>query len=162
MTGNFRLCAGAVVFNKKGQILLCSRIDTKSDAWQFPQGGIEANEMPLEAAKRELMEETSIVSVIPVCSDTNPKRYFFTDEIREKFRHRGIFNDGQDVYFTLFYFTGEENEINLKTKIPEFRKYIWSDFDFAIKNIVSFKKDVYVEIAQKFVPLIGQYLDNLS
>ena len=162
MTGIFRPCAGAVVFNKLGQVLLCSRNDTRADAWQFPQGGIEANETPLEAAKRELMEETSVISVTPIYSDTEPKRYFFTDEIKDKFRRRGIFNDGQDIYFTLFYFTGKDDEINLKTTMPEFKKYMWSNFDFAVKNIVSFKKDVYTETAKKFVPIIRQYLDNLS
>lgn len=162
MLKKFRPCAGAIVFNDKGQLLLCNRIDTLSDAWQFPQGGIEKNETPLEAAKRELMEETNVTSVIPVYSDTEPRRYFFPKEIKDKFSERGIFNDGQDIYFTLFYFCGKNEEINLETKEPEFRQYMWDSFDFAIKNIISFKKDVYIAVAKKFEPIIGQYLKNLS
>ena len=53
MSKKFRLCAAAVVFNQEGKILLGNRIETTEDAWQFPQGGIEAQETPAEAAKRE-------------------------------------------------------------------------------------------------------------
>ena len=162
MTGKFRPCAGAIVFNKKGQVLLCNRNDTKSDAWQFPQGGIEKNEKPQEAAKRELFEETSIVSVVSVCTDEKPQKYEFTDEIKSNFKKRGIFNIGQEISFTLFYFIGNDDEINLQTASPEFKEYKWSDFDFAVKNIVSFKKDVYLAAKEKFVPIIRQYLENLS
>ena len=162
MLKKFRPCAGAVVFNKYGCILLCNRNDTRSDAWQFPQGGIESNETALEAAKRELFEETSIVSVDPVYTDNESKKYEFTEDIKSNFRKRGIFNDGQDICFTLFYFYGEDNEINLNTKQPEFREYKWSNFEFAVENIVDFKKDVYSATAQKFEPIIRQYLEKLS
>lgn len=162
MIEKFRPCAGAIVFNKNSQVLLCSRNDTRSDAWQFPQGGIEKDEKPEEAAKRELFEETSIASVVLVCTDEKPQRYEFTSEIKNKFKQRGILCDGQDIYFSLFYFCGEEDEINVKTAQPEFNKYKWSDFDFAVKNVITFKKDVYLTATEKFAPIIRQYLEKLS
>lgn len=162
MTGKFRPCAGAIVFNKKGQILLCSRKDTTSDAWQFPQGGIEKNETPKEAAKRELFEETSVSSIISIYTDEKPQKYEFTNEIKDLLIQRGIFNIGQEIYFTLFYFYGDDSEIHVKTKQPEFKDYMWSDFDFAVKNIIPFKRDVYSAAAQKFEPIIRQYLEKLS
>lgn len=162
MTGKFRPCAGAIVFNKKGQILLCNRNDTESEAWQFPQGGIEKNEKPEEAAKRELFEETSVVSVVWVCTDEKPQKYEFTNDIKNKFKQRGIFCDGQEIYFTLFFFCGEDSEINTKTKQPEFKEYKWSDFDFAVKSIIPFKKDVYLAAQKNFTPIIRQYLEKLS
>ena len=61
MSKHFRPCAGAIVFNKDGKVFLGSRIETANDSWQFPQGGIEAGEIPAEAACRELYEETGKV-----------------------------------------------------------------------------------------------------
>lgn len=160
MTKHFRPCAGAVVFNREGLVFLGNRIDTKEDAWQFPQGGIEQGESPACAARRELLEETNITSVQLIYVDEEPFRYEFTDDIKEKFRQRQIFNDGQDIYFALFFFDGKSEEINVKTDHPEFRDYQWKTFDFAIENIINFKKDVYKAVAKRFLPKIEQYLHH--
>lgn len=162
MNKKFRRCAGAVVFNAEGKVLLGNRIECKASAWQFPQGGIETGESPEEAAKRELFEETSVSSVKLVYTTKTPIRYEFTDEIKNNFRKRGIFNDGQDIYFSLFYFEGQDSEINVQTKIPEFKEYIWADFTFAVENIVAFKKEAYLTIKDKFTAEIRRYLDTLS
>jgi len=162
MQKNFRLCAGAVVFNEKGQVLLCNRNDTKNDAWQFPQGGIEKNESTQIAAERELFEETSIVSVDCIYTMKKPLRYEFPIAIKQNFNKRGILCDGQDIYFSLFYFKGNESEIDVFTSQPEFKEYQWQDFSFAVDNIVDFKKQVYLSIQKEFEPLIKQYLNNLS
>jgi len=153
----YRKCAGAVVFNKNGQVFLGNRIGFEN-AWQFPQGGVEENENYIEAAKRELFEETGIKSVEFVCVDEKPIRYEFTEEIKQKFKKKGIYNDGQEICFSLFYFNGSENEINLNGFSPEFSLYKWESFDFAIENIVEFKKDAYKLISEKFSPIIRQYL----
>lgn len=158
----YRLCAAAVVFNKEGKVLLGNRIDTTDKAWQFPQGGIEKGETPKDAAKRELFEETGIVSVKTIYTDVAPLRYDFPKDIKEKFRHKNINTDGQDVFFSLFYFEGKDNEINLNTATPEFCEYTWEDFDFAVKHIVDFKKEVYQKAFQKLTPLIEQYINTIS
>lgn len=158
----FRLCAGAVVFNREGKVLLGNRIDTEDDSWQFPQGGIESGETPEEASRRELFEETGVTSVATVCTDAKPSRYEFSEGIKTNLRKRGIFNDGQDIFFSLFYFTGKESEINVKTAFPEFKGYIWESLDFATANIIEFKKNIYVSAASRFAPLIKRYIENLS
>lgn len=58
----YRPCVGLMVANDAGQIFVGQRIDTKVEAWQMPQGGIDPGEEPLEAALRELWEETGIVA----------------------------------------------------------------------------------------------------
>ena len=55
-----RIGVGAIVLNKKNQVFVGKRIDNPGNSWQMPQGGVDKNENFLEAAKRELEEETSI------------------------------------------------------------------------------------------------------
>ena len=109
----FRPNAAAVVFRQDKKVLMCRRIFPKTDGWQFPQGGIEAGETAQEAALRELKEETSVHSVTAVKTLDYPLRYEFPEEVKAKFRTRGIFNDGQEQYWSLFYFyrTGRRDQL---------------------------------------------------
>lgn len=162
MNGNFRPCAGAIVFNNEGKVLLGNRIDVNIASWQFPQGGIELNETPKEAAKRELFEETSITSVQLIDISEKPLRYVFPKEIKDNFLKRGIHSDGQEIYFALFYFEGKEDEICAQTDFPEFKELKWCTIDFALENIVEFKKNVYKTIIKHVKPIIKQYVSKLS
>ena len=162
MPQQYRQCASAIVFNQKGLILLGNRIDTTDDAWQFSQGGIEQGETPVVAAKRELFEEMSVTSVTPIYSDSKPFRYEFPDEVKNAFHKKGIMTSGQDIYFSLFYFNGKEDEINIHTQNPEFKAYRWDTLDFAVQNIVDFKKGAYGYAAKLAFPLICQYLERLT
>ena len=58
-----RLGVGIVLLNKENKVFVGKRIDNPTNHWQMPQGGVEINENFLQAAKRELEEETSIKSV---------------------------------------------------------------------------------------------------
>jgi len=162
MSKKYRLCAAAVVFNSNGKVFLGNRIDTPDEAWQFPQGGIEDGETPETAARRELFEEAGIVSIKTVFSADAFLRYEFPQAVKDNFKKKGIYSDGQDVFFSLFFFNGKDNEINLTATSPEFCEYRWSDFDFAVENIVSFKKEVYEAAAKQLKPLIKQYIDSIS
>ena len=151
----YRKCAAAVLFNDSGRVLVCARKDLQHDDWQFPQGGVEAGETAVDAARRELYEETSVRSVQFVTAMEEGMRYTFPDFILEKRKKRGIYNPGQDLYWSLFRFVGEESEINLDTAEPEFRKYEWVTLDEAVKRAVDFKKDAYKKMAAAFKPFIG-------
>ena len=157
MTEYYRPNAGIVVFNRERKVLLCQRNDI-AGAWQFPQGGIEKGEMPLQAALRELKEETSITSVIPVKTLTKPARYRFTPEIIVSMQQRGFNNVGQDMYWSLVFYTGDDNEINLQTESPEFSSYHWGTLEEAYQLIAEFKKTAYAVAVQEFAPIIAQYI----
>jgi len=156
MAEYYRLNAGIVVFNKARRVLLCKRNDVK-DSWQFPQGGIDEGETPKEAAFRELREETSLTDVTWVTTLTEPARYRFTPEIIASMQKRGYHNVGQDMYWSLFYFDGSDDKINLDTENPEFDEFCWTTLEEAYNLVVDFKKPAYHMAVNKFTKLIEQY-----
>jgi len=144
MSEKYRKCVGIVVCNKKRQVLLCERNDI-SGQWQFPQGGVEKAETLSEAARRELREETSIVSVKELAVLEGPFRYDFPVAVKTKFGRAG-----QEMSWVFFEFLGEEDEINLNTDNPEFDNWKWADVDVALDKIVEFKFDVYKKAVDFF------------
>lgn len=149
MENLYRRCVGTVVFCK-GKVLLCERLDTPG-AWQFPQGGAEPGEDTETTARRELREETSIISVKTEVVIDTPLRYDFPPEVKKKSKWQYA---GQEMRWVLFRFCGDEKEINLATENPEFSRYAWEDIDEAVKRIVDFKKNVYTEAVKIFKPLV--------
>ena len=149
MENLYRRCVGTIVFYK-GKVLLCERLDTPG-AWQFPQGGAEPGEDTETTARRELREETSIISVKTEAVIDTPLRYDFPPEVKKKSKWQYA---GQEMRWVLFRFCGDEKEINLATENPEFSRYAWEDIDEAVKRIVDFKKNVYTEAVRIFKPLV--------
>lgn len=156
MPESYRRNAGIVVFNRNRQVLLCRRNDNV-DAWQFPQGGIEPGETVEQAALRELKEETSLHNVILVKSLTAPARYTFPPQILASVKKRGFKNLGQDIYWSLVYFGGDDAEIDLQTSEPEFSAYQWSDFATACALIIDFKKTAYLAARDAFETIINNF-----
>lgn len=148
----YRKNVGIVVFRHDLKVLVCARADKKDFKWQFPQGGIEEDEDIVEAAKRELFEETGITSVELIAKLPHslkydfPKALFYKDK---RFR-------GQEQQWVLFYFFGNDSEIDFfkNPKEIEFKAFEWVEPDEAPKRIVKFKKDVYLQVIDNFKPLI--------
>ena len=154
----YRQCASIVLFNDEGKVLLCARSDQKDFAWQFVQGGIEKGETPEIAALRELKEETSVTSADIILSLNEPMSYDFPPDIIQKFALKGNKFVGQNIYFVLAHFKGNDSEINLATKTPEFKAYKWADISQAPKGIVCFKREVYLKACALFAPYIDAYI----
>lgn len=157
MTETYRLNAGVVVFNRNRKVLLCRRSDEVEDAWQFPQGGIEKGELPQQAAARELQEETSIKSVKWVKTLTEPVKYRFPPDVFAFTRSLGWQHVGQNMYLSLFYFYGDDAEINLDTPGQEFNAFRWGTLQEAYDLIVDFKKPVYAVAQKEFEDVIAQF-----
>ena len=138
---------GIVVLNKNNKIFVAKRIDNPKNYWQMPQGGVNQGEDFLKAAFRELEEETSITSVELIKEVEGTTVYELPDNLlgiiwKGKYK-------GQKQKWFLMKFTGEEKEINIKTKNPEFLDWKWINLDQITEVVVNFKLQVYKELKKK-------------
>jgi len=144
---------GIVVLNKENRIFVAKRIDNPKNFWQMPQGGIDKNENYYEAALRELKEETSIINVELIKEIDKKYTYILPDNLigiiwKGKFK-------GQVQKWFVMRFIGNESEININTKNPEFLDWKWIDVDDLPKIAVSFKLDVYKNIKNEIKKILN-------
>ena len=145
----YRLGVGLVIINDQREIFTGRRLDN-TKAWQMPQGGIDNNEIPLEAAYREMYEETGIrKSKVTLLKQTKTwYRYDLPQEIQNKF-WGGKFR-GQSQKWFLFKFIGTEFDINIETKDQEFSDWKWSKKTEMLDSIVPFKRSLYQSVLKDF------------
>ena len=144
---------GVILLNSENKVFVARRIDNPKDFWQMPQGGVDKNEDFLTAALRELKEETSIENVELIKELDGTTTYELPDNLlgiiwKGKYR-------GQEQKWFLMRFKGNENEINLKTKHPEFLDWQWIELDKITKYVVNFKLDIYEIIKNKVKKIIN-------
>ena len=144
---------GIVVLNKNNKIFVAKRIYNPKNYWQMPQGGVNQGEDFLKAAFRELEEETSIKSVKLIKELDGTITYELPDRLlgiiwKGKYK-------GQKQKWFLMKFTGEEKEINIQTKNPEFLEWKWIDLDQITDVVVDFKLHVYQELKEKIKKIIN-------
>ena len=139
-----RIGVGVIVLNDENKVFVGKRKDNPVDKWQMPQGGVDKNENFLSAMKRELYEETSIKS-IKVLKELDGLFEYELPQNLLGIIWKGRFR-GQKQKWFIARFIGKNNEINVKTKKPEFIEWKWIKMDELPKVIVDFKKDVYEKI----------------
>lgn len=145
----YRRGVGMIVVNQDRQIFVAQRSDIENDTWQMPQGGMEEDETILEAALRELKEETSITSVEFV-SESDNWLYYDVPEFLIPGFWSGKYR-GQKQKWLLFKFIGSDTEIDVHNcSDPEFSSWKWTNVDSLIKLIIPFKKQLYESILQEF------------
>jgi len=135
---------GIIVLNKNNEVFVGKRKDNPIDKWQMPQGGIDNNETPLDAMKRELTEETSITKIKILKEIENWLEYELPQNLLGKI-WKGKFRGQRQKWF-IVKFLGNENEINLNTKHPEFIEWKWINYKLLPEVIVDFKKEVYLKL----------------
>ena len=133
-----RLGVGIILLNKDNEVFVGKRKDNPIDKWQMPQGGIDNNEEPLDAMKRELKEETSIINIKILKEINNWLEYELPSHLLGKI-WRGKYR-GQTQKWFIVRFIGKDEEINLKTKKPEFIEWKWISYRLLTDVIVDFKK----------------------
>ena len=150
----YRLGVGVMLLNREGKVFVGARIDNPEDAWQMPQGGIDADEEPWPAALRELEEETGVgpalVEKVAECPEA--LRYDLPEEWRP--RLWGGQSKGQVQHWFLVRFTGSDSDVNIATAHPEFRAWQWVEPDRLPDLIVPFKRALYERLLADFGPLL--------
>ena len=138
---------GIILLNNKNKVFVAKRIDNPKNFWQMPQGGVDENEDYLNAAFRELKEETSIKNVHLIKEIDEMTTYELPRHLvgiiwRGKYR-------GQKQKWFLMKFRGKESEINLNTNHPEFLEWKWIDINQITDVVVEFKLNVYKKIQEE-------------
>lgn len=155
----YRPCVGVMVLNHEGLVWTGRRLsdgNSESDGspqlWQMPQGGIDKNEDPLKAARRELYEETGICSVSLIAEAPGWIKYDLPEHLigiglKGKYR-------GQKQRWFAFKFEGDESEIAIDPPPgghdAEFDAWAWKPLAELPSLIVPFKRPAYEKVVEAF------------
>ena len=142
-----RIGVGIIVLNNQNQVFVGKRKDNPGDKWQMPQGGVDKGESYIDAMKRELFEETSIINIKILKEVDRIYEYELPDNLvgiiwKGKFR-------GQKQKWFITKFLGNDSEINLNTKHQEFVDWKWIEPKLLPEVIVNFKKNLYLNLLKE-------------
>ena len=148
-----RIGVGIILLNNKNLVFVGKRKDNPGDKWQMPQGGVDDGEDFITAMKRELHEETSIKKIKIIKEIKQMYEYELPERLigiiwKGKFR-------GQSQKWFITKFMGNDNEIDLNTKHPEFIEWKWININLLPKVIVEFKKNLYLRLLKEIKLVIG-------
>ena len=158
----YRACAGVALFNRDGKVWIGRRIDHPEDdpkAWQMPQGGIDKGEEPVDAAIRELFEETNVASISLLTAAPDWVQYDLPDAalgvaLKGKYR-------GQRQQWFAVLFEGTDDEIDVANPgggghRAEFSTWRWEDLEKLPELVVPFKREVYETLVAYFRDIPGK------
>jgi putative (di)nucleoside polyphosphate hydrolase len=155
----YRLCVGVALFNRDGKVWVGRRSDEDAEGegkghwWQMPQGGLDDGEDPLEAARRELYEETSVAHASLIAEAPDWLAYDLPAELVPTSwngRYRG-----QKQRWFAFRFDGPDSEIDVLAPgggkhQAEFTEWRWEALERLPALIVPFKRGVYEQVIRAF------------
>lgn len=142
----YRRGVGIMLLSERNRVFVGQRADTREDAWQMPQGGIDDDEEPREAAFRELREEIGTDNAQVVAESKTWLRYDLPPELRERWKNRWR---GQQQKWFVMRFQGNDSDINVATEHPEFTAWKWVPAGELVDIIVSFKRRLYLDLLQE-------------
>ena len=146
----YRPGVGLMLLNAANQVWVGQRLDSKLEAWQMPQGGLDPGEEALEGALRELEEETGIGSHLVQILARCPREltYDLPEDLIGKVWKKPW--RGQRQTWFAGRFLGRDEDVNIATPHPEFRAWKWADPAELPKLIVPFKQKLYADIVEAF------------
>jgi len=157
----YRPCAGIMLLNREGLVFIGRRIAPARDlvpahVWQMPQGGIDEGEDPYDAARRELREETNVVTASLLAAAPDWYSYDVPGGMKRK-EGRKAFKGQRQKWFALR-FEGEEQEIDVAHPDggthAEFDAWRWEKLDRLPDLVVPFKRPIYEKLVEVFRPLV--------
>lgn len=146
----YRSGVGIMIIDQQKRIFVGKRIDNHSDAWQMPQGGLDAGETEDEALLREMKEETGISSHEVKILSQSSKHYYYNLPYKLQKKFWGGKYLGQKQRWYLIEFCGDEKNIDVATEDPEFSEWKWISKENLLGAIVAFKRDLYEEVMKEF------------
>ncbi|MFT6579604.1 MAG: RNA pyrophosphohydrolase [Alphaproteobacteria bacterium] len=150
-TRPYRPCVGIMLLNNEGLVFVGNRIDTPGAHWQMPQGGIDPDEAPSDAAMRELHEETGITNAEIIAQTDRLFRYDLPVALSQRV-WGGRFR-GQEQHWFAIRFLGDDSEIRLDIHKPEFSEWRWMSVKELPDHIVPFKRPIYEDVILTFAHL---------
>lgn len=157
----YRPCVGIMLLNREGLVWIGRRFDegqvehvAPGHEWQMPQGGIDAGEEPIAAARRELYEETNVRSATLI--GEAPEWYTYDiprSVVGERWKHKWR---GQMQKWFAFRFEGDDSEIDIvhpPEGEQEFGEWRWERMERLPDLIIPFKRPVYEQVCSVFAPL---------
>ncbi|MEC7245656.1 MAG: RNA pyrophosphohydrolase [Pseudomonadota bacterium] len=148
----YRPCVGIMLINDNGHIFGGQRIDNRAEAWQMPQGGIDAGEDVETACFREMREEigTNKADILSI----HPEWLNYDIPLPLADRLWGGSYRGQSQKWVALRYTGQDSDINIATEQPEFFSWQWMSPADLIQLAVPFKRPVYEDIMTQFAQYI--------
>jgi putative (di)nucleoside polyphosphate hydrolase len=147
----YRRGVGIVLIDRRGLVFVGSRSDARN-AWQMPQGGIDAGEEPVDAAWRELWEEAGTRKARLLAETPGWLTYDLPPDIAGRIwggRYRG-----QEQKWFAMRFAGRDEDIDLDAHHTEFRAWRWASPGEVLAEIVPFKRKVYQSVLATFAPYL--------
>jgi putative (di)nucleoside polyphosphate hydrolase len=144
---------GIILLNKENKVFVAKRIDNPKNFWQMPQGGVDDGEDYLAAAYRELEEETSIKDVKLIQELEGSTTYILPKHLLGII-WKGKYKGQKQKWFLMRHINNDQ-EINIKTKNPEFLDWKWIELDQITNLVVDFKLNVYKELKEKVKKIIN-------
>jgi putative (di)nucleoside polyphosphate hydrolase len=151
--GPLRQGVGVMLVNSRGLVFAGKRNDVAGGAWQMPQGGVEPNETELDAALRELREETGISAVEILGESAAPLSYELPPGLLD--RLPALAWRGQSQRWFLMRFLGKDADIDVATGEPEFCDWKWMTVRALLDEIVPFKQEVYKQVVAELTPFLA-------
>ena len=148
----YRPCVGIFLLNNNGLVFAGRRIDSRAEAWQMPQGGIDAGESPLQACMREMREEIGTNTAELVSQHDDWLYYDIPLPLADRL-WQGRYK-GQKQKWMALRFTGDDSDINIATEEPEFCEWKWLSPHDLVDLAVPFKRDVYQNVLAAFAPYL--------
>ncbi|MBC7497448.1 MAG: RNA pyrophosphohydrolase [Sphingomonadaceae bacterium] len=144
----YRDGVGIMLLNADGKVFTGQRLDSKLEAWQMPQGGIDPGETPVETAFRELAEETGVTKAEVIAEARDWLFYDLPDELIGTI-WKGRYAGQRQKWFAMR-FVGTDADVDIATAHPEFRTWRWSTLAELADMIVPFKRDLYAAVLAEF------------